>query len=228
VGRGGCVRREPVYASRRRRRQRKLSAADAIAEAAGEIRQRRMCGNGQPGWRERLGGDEKGVGCALHEPVHVCRRRRRHRQLTAADAVATAAGTLRQRHKCVDGQPGWGERVGGDEGRGGCVPHEHVHLCRRRRRQRQLTAANAITAAAVDLRQRRKCGNGQLGWRERVGGDGGRGGCVPHEPVHVCRRPVRQRQLTAADAMAAVAVAYQTTPHVRRWSTGASRAGERA
>jgi len=60
-----------------------------------------------------------------------------------------------------------------------------------------------------------------------VGGDGGRGGFVRHVPAHVCRRRRRQKQLTAADAIAAVAVAYNTTPHVARWSTGVGGAGGR-
>jgi len=41
--------------------------------------------------------------------------------------------------------------LGGEKGRGGCVAHAPAHVCRRRRRQRQLTAADAIAAAAVDL-----------------------------------------------------------------------------
>ena len=117
--------------------------------------------------------------------------------------------------------------MGGDGGQAGCVPHAPAHFCRRRRRQWQLTAADAIAAAAVDLRQRRKCGDDQPGWGERVGGDGGRGGCVPHAPAHVCRRRRRQRQLTAADAFAAVAVTYKTAPQVPRWSTWVGGAGGR-
>ena len=92
-------------------------------------------------------------------------------------------------------------------GRGGCVCRAPAHVCRRRRRQRQLTAADAISAAAVDLRQRRKCGDVQPGKGERVGGDKKRGGCVCRAPGHICRRRRLQRQLTAADAIAAVAVA---------------------
>jgi len=116
---------------------------------------------------------------------------------------------------------------GGGEERGGYVRHVPARVCRRRRRQRQLTAADAIAAAAVDLRQRRKCGDGQPWWVERVGGDRGRGGCVCRAPAHVCRRRRLQRQLTAADAVAAVAVAYKTTPHVPRWSTGVGGADGR-
>jgi len=45
------------------------------------------------------------------------------------------------------------------------------------------------------------------GMGQRVGVDGGRGGCVHREPIHVCRPRRRQRQVTAADAIAALAVA---------------------
>jgi len=60
-----------------------------------------------------------------------------------------------------------------------------------------------------------------------MGGDKKRGGCVCRAAAHVCRRRRRQRQLTAADAIAAVAVAYKTTPHKPRWSTGVGEAGGR-
>jgi len=70
-------------------------------------------------------------------------------------------------------------------------------------------------------------GSGWAGMGKRVDVDGGRGGCVRREPVHVCGRRRRQRQLTAADAVAAVVVAYKTTLHVPRWSTRVGGAGER-
>jgi len=113
---------------------------------------------------------------------------RRTAAVAAASCLppAVGGGVERQRRTCGDAQPGGGERLGGEGGRGGCVRHVPARVCRRRRRQRHLTAADAIAADAVDLRQRRKCRDGQPGWGERVGGDGGRGGFVRPVPARVC------------------------------------------